>query len=313
MRRARRAVVLAVGVSALALTAAATAAASAMHTQRPGQVTTSPGETTTLAPTTVATTTVAPSTTAVPTTEPATTTEPVSTTTTTTAQPVTTSDDDTSVPWGWIIAILAALAVVLVVVLVFMRRSSNRAKSEWKNAAASALRDADLTRDMLADEARPGEAEDARRLHRSPRRGRARREPVRPARDERTERRDATDLDLLGDVPSRLFLRPGVRADAARRSRAPYCRPARHRGRHETSPARLNSRRPLLRFVPTPSGVIPRRRRTRCDTARRSGGTQPRRQARSGARRTPAFRAVRCCVLLRRRRRRSDRRHRSRR
>ena len=56
------------------------------------------------------------------------------------------------------------IAGALIVVLVFVRRSANRAKSEWKNAAASALRDADLTRDMLADEAPPGVAEDATRL-----------------------------------------------------------------------------------------------------------------------------------------------------
>jgi hypothetical protein len=49
-------------------------------------------------------------------------------------------------------------------VLVFVRRSAAGAKSEWKSGAASALRDADLTRDMLADEARPGEPEDATRV-----------------------------------------------------------------------------------------------------------------------------------------------------
>jgi Zn-dependent oligopeptidase len=79
------------------------------------------------------------------------------------APPASTSSGS-STPWGWIIAILAVVAVALIVVLALMRRSSNRAKAEWKNAAASALRDADLTRDMLADEARPGEAEDVRRV-----------------------------------------------------------------------------------------------------------------------------------------------------
>ena len=162
MRRARITVLLLVAVIGIGMLAAA-AAASAMHPGRPAQVATLPGETTTLAPTTVATTTVAPSTTEVPTTtEP--TTEPATTTTATTVPPASTSSDDSSAPWGWIIAILVVLAVGLIVVLAFLRRSSNRAKSEWKNAAASALRDADLTRDMLADEARPGEAEDARRL-----------------------------------------------------------------------------------------------------------------------------------------------------
>jgi hypothetical protein len=135
-----------------------------MHAQRPAQVTTLPGETTTLAPTTLAPTTLAPTTSEAPTTaEPATTTEPAPTTTITVAPPASTSSGS-STPWGWIIAILAVVAVALIVVLVLMRRSSNRTKAEWKNAAASALRDADLTRDMLADEARPGEAEDPRRV-----------------------------------------------------------------------------------------------------------------------------------------------------
>jgi len=164
MRRTRITVLLIVGVLAIGVVATAAAAASVLHAQRPGQVTTSPGETTTLAPTTLAPTTLAPSTSEVPTTaEPATTTEPASTTTTTAGLPASTSSDS-STPWGWIIAILAVIAVVLIVVLALLRRSSNRTKAEWKNAAASALRDADLTRDMLADEARPGEAEDARRV-----------------------------------------------------------------------------------------------------------------------------------------------------
>jgi len=169
MRRTRITVLLIVGVLAIGVVATAAAAASVLHAQRPGQVTTSPGETTTLAPTTLAPTTLAPTTLApstseVPTTaEPATTTQPASTTTTTAGLPASTSSDS-STPWGWIIAILAAIAVVLIVVLALLRRSSNRTKAEWKNAAASALRDADLTRDMLADEARPGEAEDARRV-----------------------------------------------------------------------------------------------------------------------------------------------------
>jgi hypothetical protein len=160
MRRARMTILLLVGVFAFVATGAATA--EAMHAPRPAQVTTVPGETTTLAPTTVATTTPAPSTTESPTTatEPATsTTSP----TTTTVAPAATSSSSTS-PWGWVIAILAVLAVALIVVLVLLRRSANREKSEWRNAAASALRDADLTRDMLADEARPGEAEDAARV-----------------------------------------------------------------------------------------------------------------------------------------------------
>jgi len=158
VRRARVTVLLLVAAMGIGLAAAA--GASATPAPRPAQVTTSPGETTTLAPTTVA-----PTTTEVPTTtEPPSTTPPATTATPTTLQPAATSSEGSSTPWGWIIAILAALAIALIVALVFMRRSSNRAKSEWKNAAASSLRDADLTRDMLADEARPGQAEDARRV-----------------------------------------------------------------------------------------------------------------------------------------------------
>jgi hypothetical protein len=166
MRRARRTVLLVVAVFAI-IAIAATAGAAEIHVQRRAQ--TVPPATTTLAPTTVATTTVASTTTelATTTTEPATTTSGPTTTSstpTTTVPAASTSGGSSSAPWGWIIAILAVIAVALIVALVFQRRSSNSAKSEWKNSAESALRDADLTRDMLADEARPGDAEDATRV-----------------------------------------------------------------------------------------------------------------------------------------------------
>jgi Zn-dependent oligopeptidase len=43
-------------------------------------------------------------------------------------------------------------------------RNRNRAKGTWKEAAASALRDADLVRDMLASEAQPGAPEEVTRV-----------------------------------------------------------------------------------------------------------------------------------------------------
>jgi hypothetical protein len=60
-----------------------------------------------------------------------------------------------------VLLILAALITMWVVI----RQNANRDKGEWTDAAASALRDADLTRDMLAGEARPGDTEDATRLN----------------------------------------------------------------------------------------------------------------------------------------------------
>jgi hypothetical protein len=166
MRRARRTVLLVVAV--FAIVAMAAVAAAAIGEQRPAQVTTAPPAASTLAPTTVATTTVATSTTELPTTtEPATTTPSSTTpssTTTTTVPTASTSSGSGSAPWGWIIAILAVIAVALIIVLVLLRRSSNSTKSEWKDSAASALRDADLARDILADEARPGDPEDATRV-----------------------------------------------------------------------------------------------------------------------------------------------------
>ncbi len=56
------------------------------------------------------------------------------------------------------------IAVALIIVLVFLKRSANQRKKEWNASATSALRDADLTRDMLAGEAEPGQPEDAARL-----------------------------------------------------------------------------------------------------------------------------------------------------
>jgi hypothetical protein len=167
VRRVAMAVLLLVGVFVIG---AVPGAAATMHAQRHEQTTTVAGETTTVAPTTIApATTEVPTTTETPTTtepatEPATTSSTTSSTTSTTVPPPATSSGSSSTPWGWIIAILAVIAVVLIVVLAVRRRSSSRAESEWKNAAASALRDANLTRDMLAGEAPSGDAEAATRL-----------------------------------------------------------------------------------------------------------------------------------------------------
>jgi len=120
---------------------------------------TSATDATTAATTTLpATTTVAS--TASTTVPPTTTTTSTSTTTVPASTPSTSSS---STPWGWIIAALAVVAVILVVVLAFMRRAAVNAKHSWRHAAASALRDGDLTRDMLEGEARPGEREDPAR------------------------------------------------------------------------------------------------------------------------------------------------------
>jgi hypothetical protein len=158
MRRARRAALL-VGFVLVVALVFATARAGAL---RPAQVTT------TQAPTTVApTTTNAPTTTAVPTTTaaPATTEAPTTTSTPpTTVAPATTSSSSSSTPWGWIVFALALVAFALIAVIVVLARNRGRAKKEWKDAAASSLRDADLVRDMLAGEARPGETEEATRV-----------------------------------------------------------------------------------------------------------------------------------------------------
>jgi hypothetical protein len=161
MRRARRAAFFVGCLVVLAFAIAGVAAAAA----RPAQVTTT-GAPTTVAPTTAAPTTAAPTTTEAPTTAaPATTEAPTtSSSPTTTVAPASTSSGDSSTPWGWIIFILALVAIALIAGLVVLARNRNRAKKEWKDAAASSLRDADLVRDMLAGEARPGETEEATRV-----------------------------------------------------------------------------------------------------------------------------------------------------
>jgi hypothetical protein len=147
MRHGRRAALF-VGFVVVLAFAFATVGAGAL---RPSQVTTTDAPTT-IAPTTVAPTTAAPPTTEAPTTAAPTTTEAPTTTSspTTTVAPASTSSGDSSTPWGWIILILALVAIALIVVLVVLTRNRNREKKEWKDAAASSLRDADLVRDMLA-------------------------------------------------------------------------------------------------------------------------------------------------------------------
>jgi hypothetical protein len=62
-----------------------------------------------------------------------------------------------------IIAIVALLAIALIAFLIVRARAASATKRDWNAAAESALRDAVLTRDMLAGEARPGDPEDATR------------------------------------------------------------------------------------------------------------------------------------------------------
>jgi hypothetical protein len=136
-----------------------------------GAVRTQVGTTpTTATATTVETpTTNAPVTTVAPATTPPTTSELTTpTTTSATTAPAANTDttsDDSSTPWGLIIAIAALAVIALIVFLIVRARAGGAAKRSWNAAAASALRDADLTRDMLAGEARPGEPEDAARHH----------------------------------------------------------------------------------------------------------------------------------------------------
>jgi hypothetical protein len=138
--------------AALALVLVAPAPGSAQVTTTP-EVTT----TTTAAPTT---TTVATTTT----TNPPTTTSVAATTTPATVVPVQKTDNgSSSTPWVLIIVVLAILAVGLIATLGVRRRAANSAKRDWNAAAASARRDAELTRDMLSGEARPGEVEDRAR------------------------------------------------------------------------------------------------------------------------------------------------------
>jgi hypothetical protein len=156
----RRAVVVGLVASSLVFLIGGATAASALGRSgiRPRQTTTVSAETTTtLAPTT---TTLAPTTT---TAAPTTTSSSTSTSTTTTTVAPKPSSGGSSTPWGWIIGILAVVAVGLIIALILMRRSSQQSKHEWQAAAASALPDAELTRDMLEGEARPGEPEDPAR------------------------------------------------------------------------------------------------------------------------------------------------------
>ena len=164
MRRARLTVAV---FGILTLVGIGATAATAVALSRPAQQTTLPGETTTLAPTTAApTTTVAPTTTAQPatTTTEASTTTSSSTTTTTVAPAPAATKDSNSKAGRVIIGILLVLAAAAITALIVVRRNAKRDTAEWTNSAASALRDADLTRDMLASEARPGQPEDAARV-----------------------------------------------------------------------------------------------------------------------------------------------------
>lgn len=124
---------------------------------------TRPAQTTTVADETTSSTAPETSTTLAPTTTVAapTTSAP---TTNTTVVPAPVPDDESSTPWGVIIAILGVIAVGLIVALVLMKRGSNRTKHDWHGVAASALRDAELTRDMLEGEARPDQSEDPARF-----------------------------------------------------------------------------------------------------------------------------------------------------
>jgi hypothetical protein len=156
---------LAVIVGMLAVFTLAVTAATAVALGRPAQETTVPNtDTTTIAPTT----TVEPTTTTVEatttTTQPATTTTSSSTTTTTVAPGAGSTTDNNSRAGRVIIGILAVLAVAAITAMIIVRRNAKRDKAEWTNLAASALRDADLTRDLLAGEARPGQPEEAARL-----------------------------------------------------------------------------------------------------------------------------------------------------
>jgi hypothetical protein len=120
-------------------------------------------QTTTVAEETTTTTPQEPTTTLAPTTTiAAPTTSTPSTNTTVAPAPV--PEDESSPPWGAIIAILGVIAVGLIVALVLMKRGANRTKHDWQGSAASALRDAELTRDMLEGEARPDQSEDPARF-----------------------------------------------------------------------------------------------------------------------------------------------------
>src|SRR5262249_13727056 len=52
------------------------------------------------------------------------------------------------------------LAIALIIMLIVRRRGATATQHTWQAAALSALRDAELTRDMLQGEARPDQPED---------------------------------------------------------------------------------------------------------------------------------------------------------
>jgi hypothetical protein len=59
-----------------------------------------------------------------------------------------------------IIVALVLIAAALIAALIVARRRAGKNKDEWSAAAFSTLRDAELTRDQLEGEARPGQGED---------------------------------------------------------------------------------------------------------------------------------------------------------
>ena len=124
-------------------------------------------QTTTLAPTTTAapttTTTEAPTTTTEAPTTTSSSSTTTSSTTTTTIAPVSASSGGSDVPWGWIIAALAVVALALIAILVRRRVVGKRNEEAWKAEARNVLGDAELARDMLEGEARPGQDEDPAR------------------------------------------------------------------------------------------------------------------------------------------------------
>jgi hypothetical protein len=71
-----------------------------------------------------------------------------STTTTTTTVPVS-SSEETSAPWGWIIADLLVWALAALVVILVNRRNRQRALRAWR----------DQTRETLGPDRRPGHRE----------------------------------------------------------------------------------------------------------------------------------------------------------
>ena len=155
-------------VGILSVVAVGATAARSVALGRAAQQTTVPSDPTTIvAPTSAAPTTGAPTTAtteATTTTTASSTSTSTSTTTTTVAPTTATTSTSTSKAGRIIIGILLVLAAAVITALVVVRRNAKRDTSEWVNSAASALRDADLTRDMLAGEARPGQPEETARV-----------------------------------------------------------------------------------------------------------------------------------------------------